>query len=298
MPESPSAGLQFGFAVNTFYGGDPVELTEMMRLGSDAEAARFDSVWVGDHLLWHTPIVDAFTLLATFASSTTRVELGTAIYLLGLRQRATAAKGLTSLSALSGGRLVLGVGVGGENPEEFAAAQVDHAQRGKLLDAAMEYFLEIWRTNPDGIEPTGAPPRLLVGGRSNASRRRILRFDAGWLAAFVSPRRIAEERALLAEQAGKEVHTALHGYMLCGDDAAAVRREAGRFLSHVYAMPEEPLMRYTIAGTPEQCVEQIGAYVEAGVTELVLRPAGWDQREQLDLWAENILPATAALVIS
>jgi alkanesulfonate monooxygenase SsuD/methylene tetrahydromethanopterin reductase-like flavin-dependent oxidoreductase (luciferase family) len=294
MPEAPSR-VKVGFAVNTFYDGATEELREMMRLAPDAESAGFDSVWVGDHILWHTALVDGLTLLSTFVPTTRTVELGTGIYLLGLRQPAIAAKALTSLSALTEGRLVLGVGVGGENPAEFAAAGVDHARRGALLDEALAYLDGVWDGNPDGMEPTGERPRVLIGGRSAASRRRIVSQRAGWLAAFVSPQRIREEVDLLSERSGEHVPTALHAYTLVGDDEQAARAEAGSFLSRAYAMPEEPLMRYTIVGTAQQCLEQIATYVDAGVRELVLRPASWDQRRQLERWAEGLLPGIAAL---
>ncbi|MEZ0292208.1 MAG: LLM class flavin-dependent oxidoreductase, partial [Solirubrobacteraceae bacterium] len=143
-----------------------------------AEAAGFDAVWAGDHLACPAPVLDAPTCLAAAAAVTERVELGIAVLQLGLRQPAWAAKQLATLDALSGGRLALGVGVGGEFPEEFAAAGVTHRDRGARLDELLGVLPDLLTGRPvrhsgpalqldvPALEPAmPAPPRLLVGGR-------------------------------------------------------------------------------------------------------------------------------------
>ena len=292
MNEPAAAPIRVGFAVNTFYAGDPAELKEMLVLGPDAEQAGFDSVWIGDHVLWHTPIVDGLTLLSTFAAPTERVALGTGIYLLGLRKPYIAAKTLTSLNALAGGnRLILGFGVGGENPAEFELAEVPHKERGKALDNALKILLGQWDEDDEGpkLEPAGERPEILIGGRSNASRRRIINHNAKWLAAFVCARRVGEENELLAEKLERSPDSALHAYYHISDSDQASDQEGGDFLSHVYAMDRGPLMRYTLAGTPESFMEQLQAYRDVGVRHFCLRPASWDQRTQLERLAE-LLP--------
>jgi alkanesulfonate monooxygenase SsuD/methylene tetrahydromethanopterin reductase-like flavin-dependent oxidoreductase (luciferase family) len=283
----------WGFAVNTFCG-DPEtgEVTEMMGLGRDAEQAGFDSVWVGDHVLWHTPIVDALSMLAAFTATTERILVGTAIYLLGLRQPIIAAKAITSLNVMSGGRLVLGVGVGGENPDEFSASGVRYEDRGRLLDDALTVLTAQW--DPDAptpsVSPKGDPIPVLVGGRSDATRRRIGRFGAGWIAAFVSPRRIREDIEILNAARGAEVPVALNIYLRTEPEHERAEREAAAFLSEVYAMEAGPLMRYSVAGAPQACAEALARYAEAGVRHFILRPAAWDQREQMGQWSEHLLP--------
>jgi len=271
--------LQWGFAVNNFYAGDPDEIGTMIRLGAEVEEAGFDSVWLGDHVLWHTPIVDAIALLGAFAATTGRIEIGTAILLLGLRQPGIAAKTLTSLNAMSEGRLVVGVGVGGR------------------LDEALRVLTDQWDA-PAGprVEPTGPRPPLLIGGRSDATQRRIKRFEAGWLASFVSPRRIREEIEIFRTQMSHEVPVALNVYLRTDESSDEAHRQAGAFLSRAYAMDEGPLMRYAVAGTPAECADQLHAYADAGVERFVLRPAAWDQRQQLLDWSADLLPRLRAEV--
>ena len=141
-----------------------------------AEAAGFDAVWAGDHLACPAPVLDAPTCLAAAAAVTERVELGIAVLQLGLRQPAWAAKQLATLDALSGGRLALGVGVGGEFPEEFAAAGVTHRDRGARLDELLGVLPDLLTGRPvhhsgpalqldvPALEPAmPAPPRLSLG---------------------------------------------------------------------------------------------------------------------------------------
>jgi alkanesulfonate monooxygenase SsuD/methylene tetrahydromethanopterin reductase-like flavin-dependent oxidoreductase (luciferase family) len=283
--------VQWGFAVNNFYSGGQDEVREIVALGPEAEAAGFDSLWLGDHVLWHTPIIDALVLAGAYAATTKRIRLGTAILLLGLRQPGIATKTITSLNVMSEGRVILGVGVGGENPAEFEFAGVPHNERGRRLDEALRVLLEQWDgPEPAQVDPVGPRPEIVVGGRSDASRRRIERFRAGWLASFVSPRRIRDEAELFAGMA-HPVPIVLNVYLRTGSDSEETKREAGAFLSRAYAMDEGPLMRYTVAGTVEECAEQLNAYAEAGVEHFVLRPAAWDQRDQLDQWAGDLLPA-------
>ena len=77
------------------------------------ETAGFDSIWVGDHISFYIPILESLTLLSFVAAATQRVRLCTGVYLAPLRHPTTSAKVASTLDVLSGGRLTLGVGVGG-----------------------------------------------------------------------------------------------------------------------------------------------------------------------------------------
>src|SRR2546430_7862600 len=105
----------------------PAEQWDVVRA---VERAGFDSVWTGDHVSFHNPLYESLTLLASYAPITRRVRLGTAVYLLALRAPAVAAKVAATVDVLSGGRLVFGVGVGGENPKEFELCGVPRSERG------------------------------------------------------------------------------------------------------------------------------------------------------------------------
>ena len=105
--------------------------SEQFALARRCEALGLDSLWTGDHVSFHNPLYESLTLLASYAAITSRIKLGSGVYLLALRRPTVVAKITSTLDALCGGRLIFGVGVGGENPKEFEACGVPHHERGR-----------------------------------------------------------------------------------------------------------------------------------------------------------------------
>ena len=134
----------------------------------EAERHAFDSLWVGDHVAFPVPILDPFLQLAQMAVFSDRLLLGTAVYLLPLRHPVLVAKQVATLDRLCGGRLVFGVGVGGEFPGEYAACEVSVRTRGQRLSEAIPLVRSLVRgeaTSATGRsfrfpETTLAPPSL------------------------------------------------------------------------------------------------------------------------------------------
>lgn len=120
---------------------------------------------------------------STAAAVTQRIQIGFAVMLLALRHPARTVKQLTSLQVISRGRLVLGVGGGGENPPEWQAATVPIAERGRRTDAILAALPEMLQGRraeladpvaaviPE-LAPTGASPPIWIGGRSDSALRR------------------------------------------------------------------------------------------------------------------------------
>src|ERR1700691_294778 len=102
-----------------------------------AEAGGATALWACDHLFWHGPALEALSALGVAAAATTRAAVGTCILQLPLRHAPSVAKEAASLDHLSGGRLVLGVGVG-THPGEYAAAGVEFGTRGRCLDEGID----------------------------------------------------------------------------------------------------------------------------------------------------------------
>src|SRR6266536_2430918 len=121
---------------------------EHFRLVRRLEEWGFESVWSGDHISFHNPIFESLTLLASYASITSRIKLGTGVYLLALRPPAIAAKMTATLDVLSGGRLIFGVGVGGENPKEFELTGSPHKERGARVTEGIDVIRALWRETP------------------------------------------------------------------------------------------------------------------------------------------------------
>src|SRR2546428_10482818 len=97
---------------------------------SRIEELRYESAWTSEHIFFYFPTFDALTALAAMAARTSRIRLGTAVLLLPLRPAALAAKEIASGDVISGGRLILGAGVGGEDAEGVEAGGVPGRGRG------------------------------------------------------------------------------------------------------------------------------------------------------------------------
>src|SRR5206468_6148345 len=97
----------------------------------------YDSLWVGDHIAFAVAILDPLLQLAQAAVVSRRLLLGVGVYLLPLRHPVPVAKEVATLDHLSEGRLIFGVGIGGEFPREYQACDVPLKQRGARLSEAI-----------------------------------------------------------------------------------------------------------------------------------------------------------------
>ena len=142
-----------------------------------------ESIWQGGHVLPRQPTGEAITRLALLTAWTERVRVGTAILVLPLYHPVVVAKQLGDLDAWSGGRVSVGVGVGGEFPEEFASVGVPVAERGVRTDEAMALLRSLWSGervthhgrffDVDGVRliPVAPPGERAGAGRQAATRR-------------------------------------------------------------------------------------------------------------------------------
>jgi len=133
----------FGVMLPTF---DPFRTgpPPLARGAALAEDLGFDAGWVGDHLAFHPPVMDALGALCAAAASTRTLLLGTGVLLLPMRHPVWTAKQVATVDALAPGRVLLGVGVGGENPAEWEAAGVPVRERGRRLDARAWLCIRGW----------------------------------------------------------------------------------------------------------------------------------------------------------
>jgi len=254
-----------------------------------AEELGYSSVWFGDHLSFHVPLYECLSMMAAAAVVTRKVTVASGVLLGVLRHPAWVAKSVSTIDALSEGRVLLGLGVGGENRAEFELAGVPLAERGRRTTELMRSLREMWLAdNPHGLQPPPVQSRIPLwhGGRADAALARTARFGDGWLGAFVTPERYAERWSALgslaadAGRAPEELTPGLHVYIRV-DDADRAWREASAFIGDVYAIDPEPMRRYCIAGNADQCAEEIAAFVEAGVTHVICRIAGSDLEDQM-----------------
>ena len=268
-----------------------------------AEELGFDAGWVGDHLWGYAPWLDATVALSAAAAVTRQLTLGFSVMLLGLRPPAWAAKQIQSLYTLSGGRLVLGVGVGGEYPEEFEAAGVAVGQRGRRVDETLAVLPDLLlgrRVDYDGetvavhanpLAPAVPElPPILIGGRGEAALRRTVRFGDGWLPMWLSPDALLERgarlRELAAESGRPEPSTTLLILVHVDEDLERSRREAAEHLEKQYRLPLHVVERWAALGPPALVAEKLQSYLDVGVSELILMTLGRAPLVQYERLAE------------
>ena len=193
---------QFGRAAS------PRAITEAAKL---AEELGFADVWVSDHIVhpaaqsYPSPyLFDALTCLTWAGASTERIGLGTSVLVVPMHEPLALANRLASLDALSGGRVVVGAGVGWSEAEYSAVGQ-DFADRGRRMDEALDLMRAAWSEDPvtfhgqySDFEDIRVLPKpahqieIWIGGQSPAAFRRAVERGDGYQALGRSPDEAAE----------------------------------------------------------------------------------------------------------
>jgi alkanesulfonate monooxygenase SsuD/methylene tetrahydromethanopterin reductase-like flavin-dependent oxidoreductase (luciferase family) len=124
------------------------KIDELVSFVELVDQCRYDSLWVGDHISFPVAILDPLLQLAQAAVISRGLMLGTSVLLLPLRHPTTVAKQVITLDHLTEGRLILGVGVGGEFPGEYAACDVPLHQRGARLAECVDVLRKFFGGNP------------------------------------------------------------------------------------------------------------------------------------------------------
>ena len=280
-----------------------------MSFGDDADSARaelaevvsagVDHLVVGDHVSFFGGFgIDGLVHATALSMLVPEVPIHTSVYLLVLRHPVIVARQLSTLSSLAPGRLVFGVGIGGEDRNEVACCGVDPATRGRRMDESMSVLGRLLTGEAvthrgsfftlDGTAVLPAPARpipLVVGGRSAAAVQRAGRLGDGWLGIWVSPDRFADAVAEVAEVAGSAGRADIdwqHGMTVwCGfgQDRADGQAIVSRAMEGLYGVPFATFDRYVPRGTPADVADALRPYVEAGCRTFNLLAQSADRRD-------------------
>ena len=246
------------------------------------------SAWVSDHIAWpreiessypytedgsfpggfDMPWLDPLGTLIFVAALTERVRLGTTVLILGYRPPVLTAKWMSTLDVLSGGRAILGVGVGWMR-EEFEVLGMPYDHRGARADEQLEVFEELFTADTPSYDGTyyrfpeiGFSPKppnghipIWVGGSSAAAFRRTARFGDGFHAAFEPIERVVEEWAAI-DRACDEI----------GRDRSEIELSIRLYLDPEAHM-EGPK---SVQGSTDQMADTVGRWREAGVDHIGL----------------------------
>jgi alkanesulfonate monooxygenase SsuD/methylene tetrahydromethanopterin reductase-like flavin-dependent oxidoreductase (luciferase family) len=261
-----------------------------------AAVAGLDHVCTADHVSFFVGAgTDGLLSATALAMTDATIPIYVAIYLLPLRHPTLVARQVADLELLAPGRLVLGLGIGGEDPHEYAVCGVDPRTRGRRMDECLQVLRLLLGGTPvtfhgeffdlDDALILPAPPSpvpLIVGGRSDAAVRRAARLGDGWIGVWNSARRYAEVVASIDEQAaaaGRTDHPRAHAMQVwCGiaEDRGEARTLVSSAMEGFYQIPFDRFERYSPFGTPADVAEFLVPYVEAGCTTFNLIPQSPD----------------------
>ncbi|MGE5595090.1 MAG: TIGR03619 family F420-dependent LLM class oxidoreductase [Hyphomicrobiales bacterium] len=254
-----------------------------------AEDLGLDGVVVGDHVTFYGFGNDGLITLTAIAAVTSTIELKTSVYLLPLRHPVPVALQCAQIDQLSMGRLVLGVGIGGEDPHEFESCCVDPRTRGARANEALEVLRRLW--TEDGVSFRGKhfhldqvtvypkplqPIPIFVGGRSDAALRRAGRYGDGYTGIWQSVDRFRQAQEVIAAAAaaaGRDpaaIEPGIQFWTSVASDSGAARAAVAKGMEAMYRLPFERFERYTPSGTAAEVAEFIAPYVEAGARHVNL----------------------------
>lgn len=305
--------IEFGYTIWNIGDPDYVHPGAFGELAKAAEEHGFDSVWAQDHVALPAEIPDEypftsdgvcpvgstdyvyspFETLAYLAGKTEEVTLGTDVCIVSYRHPVVLAKQILTLDALSEGRFELGTGVGWMGTE-FDLVDVPFEERGARTDEFLQLFERICAEGElafDGefhsfreagfypVPTTGEPPTVWVGGRSGATIRRIAEFGHGWTSFGEKPDEVAAFRERIME--------AWSDFDREGDPGIAVGRPA-----HVGT--DGPSEDRLLVGDPDEIIDEIEQYFDAGTTRLDVTTYTTDldaQLEQVERFGNEVLPS-------
>lgn len=275
--------MKIGFSLSNNQGIEDVQ--DIVRLAVRAEALGLDSVWASDHVfnvsyvlerIGHRPYYDPLTILTYIAARTERIALGTSVLVLPYHQPMRLAKAAATLDVMSGGRLLLGVGVG-VVAEELEVMGTAYAERGRASDEFIAILQSLWSDEepshqgkryqfsgmPFSPKPLQKPYiPILIGGVSRAAIRRAARVGNGWHPTAMPPEKL---RAAMA-------------------DLAAEAQAVGRAAVDIPVSISIPMQggragRYGLGTEPNEMIENLQEFENIGVDTVVVSSHSSDPQE-------------------
>lgn len=291
--------MKIGYSLSNNQGMEDIQ--GVIDLAVGAEKLGFDSVWASEHVfnvsyvydrIGDKPYYEPLTVLTYVAAVTSTIGLGTSVLVLPYHNPIRLAKVAATLDVLSGGRVMLGVGVG-VIEEELEAMGSPFAERGAISDEMIAVMKELWtKDDPSflgkyhsfsGMKFTPKPVQkphipIIIGGTSKAAIRRAARSGTVWHPTALSPQALAEGMDYLKEQAVE-----------VGRDPSEISVSISAAIGNTHNHN-----RYSLGEDPEEILERSQKYQEMGLERLVVSPNTRDQtqlRPIMEMLAEVVIPA-------
>ena len=310
--------LRFGTGL---LGGDRETAAQARRL----EEMGFDYLSTGEHFMRGsppTPTSVSLPILAVAAGATERIRLVSSILLVPFYHPTVLAKLTTTLDRASNGRLVLGIGVGGEFPVEFEAAGLNVRQRGRRTNECLDALRRLWTEDDVSAQgrhfelndvtinprPVQQPhPPIWVAGRRDAAMRRAANYGDGWYPYFYSPEQYHASVGKIgefADESGRDISDfqwAYYSFISIYPTEEEGARAAAAALGGRYSSQGEfmnVVRRYCIFGPVDACVSRLKEYVDAGARHIVFSVscAAEDRQRHVETILGEVIPGLRAAV--
>ncbi|HET9884276.1 MAG TPA: LLM class flavin-dependent oxidoreductase [Candidatus Binatia bacterium] len=293
-----------------FFDG-PTDMEHIRRFAMQAETLGYDSLWLQERIIGDFTMLEPVTLLSYVAGITTKLKLGTSVILLPLRNPLQLAKAYSSLDVMSGGRSVLGVGLGGghlgSHEDVFGYSRegrvtrfTEAVQIMKLLwtEPTASFQGRYWSFKEISMEPKPLQkPHLpiIFGGHHDNALRRAVKSANGWMGAGSSSsasfiREAARIRIFLdqAQRDPASFHFAKRVYLAVDKDKARGEKRIREWFARRYKNADLG-PKVSIWGSSAECAEKIQEIIHAGAQHIVFNPM-FDEMEHLEICAKEIMP--------
>ena len=268
------------------------------------EEIGLDAVWVEDRIFHPAHLADSLTLLTWAAANTVRIQLGTAVTVLNLRQAPVLARQIATLQHLSGGRITLGVSIGGR-PNEYQALKIPMERRVSVFKESLRVlrlllagetanFNGTFFDLSEAIIRPAADIQILIGGIDESAIKRAGELGDGWIMGpfggveeFRQGWRTAKESARTAQNNREDFTAGRLIYISIDDNKKKALNKITNFL-HGYYGSEIGMEKHAIYGSPAEVAERLKELAEAGLTHFILGLPSLDRTELLRLSREVV----------
>lgn len=293
-----------------FFDG-PVDMEHIRKFATAAETLGYDSLWLQERIIGDFTMLEPVTLLSYVAAITTKLRLGTSVILLTLRNPIQLAKAYATLDCMSGGRAILGVGLGGghlgSHEDVFGYAREGRVTRFteavrimKLLwtESKVSFQGRYWNFKDVSMEPKPIQkPHLPLwfGGHHENALKRAVKYGDAWMGAgSSSSSAFVRESALVRrflDETKRDPATFGYGkrvYLAVDNDKARAEGRIREWFARRYKNADLG-PRVCVWGGSAECTERIQEIVGAGAQFIVFNPM-FDEMEHLEICAREIMP--------
>ena len=302
--------MKFAIAIPQFYAGGEFDPGAFRAYLARAEELGFDSAWSQEGMLAAGPQLGPIETMTYAAACTQRLRLGCSVFVSVQHSPVHLAKSISTLDQLSRGRIEVVVGTGGKH-RPFAAFGVDPSRyvsrftegialmKALWTEPEVTFDGEFWQLKDAPMEPKPFQkpyPPLWFGGASEPALRRAVRLGDGFFGAGSSPTAAFAEQVQIVRDAlaragrpAADFPIAKRVYLAIDEDAGRARRRINAALEGIYGHRVPAIEAAAVAGTPDDCVRELRQVAAAGA-ELILGTALFDQREQMERLAAEVIP--------